>query len=184
MLYLVEGLNGAGKTSWIKQSMKRQIETKHSIWITTPWLNPLRWDDQKKQYFDGEDATTRKTQLGSYLLGSYEALLQTLAIKAQVANDIFIDRSFISAYVYGPMLPWTFEAIKEYCCELFPNFEVIFIDTKPETCISRIANIRAFDPQYKSYADDNINLDNLKRHRAKMLSTILTFPRYRIIREA
>jgi len=125
MLYLVEGLNSSGKTTWIENNKK--IGDRH---ITTYYLNPLRWSRKKKELIQNGG-------IANYCLGCYEMLRTSLV---NLPCDAYWDRTFISAWVYYTINEDMFEYLcKEY---LSVNTKVIFIDTDPQICMSRFKKNR------------------------------------------
>jgi len=134
VLYLVEGLNCAGKTTYIENLKK------HIIYIKTHWCNPLRWSDKKKDIVYASH---------DYSLGAYETVLR---LYKNWPEAIFWDRTFISAYIYDSISKRYFDYLVDICLEnQVSTPHIIFVDTKIDTCLSRLKSLRESDPKYKDY---------------------------------
>ena len=141
MLFLVEGLNCSGKSTFIDDISK-------GIVLTTPWLNPLR---NKSHYLNYQ----------SYHVGAYEGILG--ALKDQIGStSLYWDRTWISSYAYGTLEHKSFEYLAEkYAVE---NVSVVFMDTTLELCIDRWKNSKRdedksyvkFDEEYWSEVQEKL----------------------------
>ena len=123
MIYLVEGLNCSGKTTWIKEQPCVDIDNV----INTPFANPLRFTGLKKFLSDIFD-------FNPYYYGAYETILE---LNTQIGqNDVwFWDRTWISAWVYGSI---TNKRIFDELVRIYTDHcKVIFIDTPVDECLKR-----------------------------------------------
>jgi thymidylate kinase len=155
MLCIVEGLNGAGKTTVIEQLHEKGTE---SLNMDLPsFSNPVKW---AKNIHSGsgytETVTAFKKKMfltqemkDAYVFAVYETVLHRyLGLTTLEREDgvYLLDRSFISSLVYGTITKECFAAIMElYCNTLNPanihpvyyDFEILFIDTPIDKCIER-----------------------------------------------
>jgi len=121
VITFVEGLNGAGKTTWIDKQKNDNGKV-----IKTGYLNPK--ENVQKVY----NLNNRCLEL------CYETLLRTL-IECKELNW-FLDRSFISAFVYGTIETYTYEYLIHILASKLTRdeFHVVFIDTDVVTCAKRL----------------------------------------------
>ena len=92
MIYLVEGLNGAGKSTWIKKQC--QAYAPDTEIVETPWANPRRFGLGSFKHYLKLD----QVALDAYLFGVWESLLHQYKDSDRY---VYFDRSWISCYVYG-----------------------------------------------------------------------------------
>lgn len=138
MLFLIEGLNCAGKSTYIQNCCKNNIG---SFGITTPWCNPLRWNGKKNSLL--------KEDSDIYSIGAYETILRMFK---GWPEKVFWDRTFISSYVYDTIYEMQFNYLVDIGLEnklITPN--IVYIDTAPKTCLDRLKQLRENDPKYKDY---------------------------------
>jgi len=161
-LILVEGLNCAGKSTWIREQFKYYSKNNQNsipISITSKWANPLRWNHIKKVLIDH--------QFSSYSIGVYETILETLPL---LHKTIYWDRTFISAYVYDSIYLSTINYLLEKLNRMV--VKIIYIDTPVEVCIERLAKLRMDNPNYKKYFYSS-NQDDFKVIQEKFEETFM-----------
>jgi thymidylate kinase len=149
MLYLVEGLNCSGKTTWIKETLS---ETEDGVIYKTPWANPLRWNDRKKKLIpDGVRISNGLCipLIDAYAIGVYETMIEMAQMK--MLDDVYWDRTFISALAYGSISRKAYDYLLELIYNI-GNIEVIFLDTPVDETLERWNKIRETKPDYKNYA--------------------------------
>lgn len=167
-LYLVEGLNCSGKTTYINKCVKEAEN--HDLFydvFTTPWANPLRW---KKDLFTIKRSFSA-AEINSYAFGVYETLLRIYFSRNLLLDFIFWDRTWISAYVYGSINYDKFLELiylyKEYLSNNnISSVNIIFMDTSAEVCKERWNNINKLE---KNYVD---NIDNWDKYYVKFLEAM------------
>jgi len=156
LLTILEGLNGAGKTSvinrYIVQGMARRVP------IPLPdFSNNIRWNDFDSitGRFKAKAIKSSKQLVSVYNFGVYETVLQYSKEYFETCGNIgwqkptlLLDRSFITAYVYNSIDKETFIALSEYYKSvLSEDLVIVFLDTDVEKCIKRRENSKD-----KSYA--------------------------------
>ena len=124
MLALVEGLNGAGKSTYIKGQT--------GIVLHTPYANPLRWEKSKHRLIGSLD---RKE---CYAIGVYEAIYHTHVDFGNMRRSYWWDRTWISAYVYGSIKKEAFDFLSDLYVEITNH--IVFVDTNVSICKERFAN--------------------------------------------
>lgn len=123
-LILVEGLNCAGKTTYISEDIKNYDNVTK---LTTKWANPANWPEWSK----------RKYNTSSVLWGIYVSLFHQLKdqIFSGPTSYIYLDRSWISSYVYGSIDEECFNNLAELW---FPIIEeIVWINTDYRKCLDR-----------------------------------------------
>ena len=122
MLYLVEGLNASGKSTWIKSNKTDKDKS-----IVTTYANPLRWKKDKVCLIHNDV---------DFILGAYESLFYIIKDMLNDIPDIYLDRSFISGYVYGTIEE---KCEFEYLAEMFYKLQpkIIFMETDIDVCKDR-----------------------------------------------
>jgi thymidylate kinase len=134
MVFLVEGLNCSGKTFHINTL----IDGETDIIYKTPWLNPLRWDANKKAFVKN---------INDFAIGAYETLIE---MASGELTHVYWDRTFISAYIYDTISRQVYNYLTSLCLKI--NIKnIIFVDTDPKVCIDRLQRMRESDPKYKNY---------------------------------
>jgi len=142
MIYLVDGVNGAGKSTWINSHKNEEDYVVH-----TTWLNPLRYDSAKRL-----ELSNGKEEL--YHLFSYETLLRAEAIFSRPSlSDHYWDRSFLSAYVYGSISLNVFNRLMNLVDDINLDHEIefVYVDTDINLCVDRLNRIRETCCDYKDY---------------------------------
>jgi thymidylate kinase len=116
----VEGLNCSGKSTYIQK--------KFGCVIHTPHLNPLRDINGDFALF-GRDVSP-------YLLGAYTQL-HDMMDRDMIASgkDLWLDRTFLSAFVYGSIGRETFWRLVDRLNKDKNCF--IYMDTPVELCVER-----------------------------------------------
>ena len=124
MLYLVEGLNCSGKSTFIQ-------DTSSGNSIVTDWLNPRRWTA------GGYKDMLKKLELTTpYLIGAYETFYRSMrSLGFLRSKAIYVDRTWISAYAYGTIG----ELAYQYLLSIHSQNDVVivFMDTPVEVCWER-----------------------------------------------
>jgi thymidylate kinase len=145
MLYLVEGLNCAGKTTWIKNRSKDIMIFVNDM--NTRYLNPKNWADELKKAIIDED---------EFLYGAYYALAYSI-IPDYTFGPVhtFWDRTWISAMIYGSISQDTFLRLSNLY--LTKSVTIIFIDTPVSVCIDRFKKTN--DDRYDKYMLNTIEED-------------------------
>jgi thymidylate kinase len=126
MFHIVEGLNGAGKSTFIDDNMLRPYDKL----VESAWINRLRWDKKKRIAIGAT-----KGQTESYVMGATETVFR---IQESIAANIFLDRSFISSFVYDSISEIGFFYLLGVAAEY--DVTVHFLDTPPEVCYQRFLN--------------------------------------------
>jgi thymidylate kinase len=148
MINLVEGLNCSGKSTFIKyQERSTWSDLKASKAISTPYLNPRRWnhDDFLSLKFQPQISQDY------FLLGAYIGLMEETHSNVNGAGWRWWDRTWISAYVYGSLSFHYFRALAEYLerCEI--KYEVYYMDTPVKECQERLALQHSLADRYYVY---------------------------------
>lgn len=141
MIYLVEGLNYAGKSTWIKKIGVKNFEYGDCVELETSWLNRLREECTYKVH----------RNIDAYWIGSYLSTFNT----AKLFDRCFWHRTFISALAYDSITQVAFKAIvnnidKNSC-------QLIYIDTDPIICINRW-KMDKNKRNYLEYQDNELKL--------------------------
>ena len=159
MLHLVEGLNGAGKTTYIDQMVGVNPEIAHRLHTT--WLNPKREIDSIFLSLNGIRSEI-DAQLSSILTMSYITIAHTIKQLSVVGveNHIYMDRSWISGYIYGSISYSDYNLlVEQYNNILGYGWDVIWINTPIDICKSRynanrpyVENLK-WDDAYHGFVD-------------------------------
>jgi len=151
MLYLVEGLNCAGKSTYINEHKKPS-----DVHLITDFANPLR--------FGSFESGLSQSEINAYLLGFYKTIFHMIDYLDIHSNDIWWDRTFISAYAYGSIdLSMYMNFLELYRNSQKFNVEIIYLVTSVKTCTNRWID-KMKDRPYVSiktatdWIGDNINL--------------------------
>jgi len=130
ILYMVEGLNCAGKTTFINDN-KLQL-------FSSSFANSRRWpvDNFKNKLFEfylkkfGNTVSVKP--FDPYYLGVYESLFYAINFRV---GKIGWDRTWISAYVYNCIGLQLFNNL----CELYlrRNIKIVWLSTPVEICKER-----------------------------------------------
>jgi hypothetical protein len=127
MLYLVEGLNCSGKSTFIENMCQGDS-------IVTDWLNPKRWPKGSYKSQINENGLTLP-----YLIGAYETFYRSArSLGFLRSKAIYVDRTWISAYAYGTIGEKPFEYLMSV--HSTSDVNVTFIDTPVELCWERWVN--------------------------------------------
>lgn len=137
MLYLVEGLNCSGKTTYINNLVEHKLQ---GYQFNTGWANPLRQVNLSK----------RTIMNNNYLCGVYEAVWHSYKTFANFGDAYYWDRTWISAYVYGSINLQAFDRL----CRFYKGCTIIYIDTPMLICKERWEKLRNQNPNYKKYVGD------------------------------
>ena len=150
MLCIVEGLNGAGKTTVIEQVLNEHYNAEMLKIDLPSFSNPVKWAKNIHSgsgYTETVTAFKKKMFLNQEMKDAYVFAVYETVLHHYLATDrtklYLLDRSFISSLVYGTITKECFTAIMELYCEslnFFPfdqHFEILFIDTPIDKCIER-----------------------------------------------
>jgi thymidylate kinase len=161
-MVIVEGLNCAGKTTWIEGQILKdnEMHLPKPIHLITSWANPLRFDEKKKAILHSNfldkifDCITDE----AYVIGCYETVFNIYKNFGQKI-PVYMDRSFITAYAYRTMSNSSFH----YIMKMFNTLKIyyVFIDTPVNVCLERFEKIK--DKKKYVEIDKNWNMlrDNL-----------------------
>ena len=138
MLYLVEGLNCAGKTYWINKQPD-------GAYLHTPYLNPKNWNvDNLPSYI------SHMSQI-DFLLGAYYAIVNMYNDNNFKRLNVYWDRTWISAFVYGSLTKDCFRLLVSEHVKFIHDVRVIYINTPINICLKRLNELRSEDTRYNNY---------------------------------
>ena len=148
MLFLVEGLNCSGKTTWIENNIRP-----NDIIFQTPWANPLRWkqdsfSEHKSKLLTGEIESDWLVLFDAYAIGVYETMMN---MAKQEVNNVYWDRTFISAYAYRSISRMAYDVMVELLYNI-GNVGIVFLDTSVDETLERWKKLKEGNPEYKDYA--------------------------------
>ena len=137
MIYLVEGLNASGKSTYIRGQLQKNP---NAISFSTPWLNPLRHPEKFSYWI---------TDWDSFLYGAYESVCLTLKV---LDKDVYWDRTFISAWAYNSHIERS-TMMDLLGCFKKKEVKLILLDTPIDICMDRFYG-RDEDKSYVEHFDD------------------------------
>ncbi len=150
---MVEGLNGSGKSTYIENCIQEIYTSRTSL--ITDWINRLRWNANGVKVNLCRD----QKDMDIYCYAAYETLYNTYA--KCIADDLYLDRSWISAHVYGNLSDYAFDKI----AEVYLGYEnklnyttdvvIVYIDTDIEVCKKRWADRIVEEKSYVAFFDWN-----------------------------
>lgn len=157
MLYLLEGLNCSGKSTWISKQIRNQIDSRDGLRnpfkIKTSWANPLCWESHKRSIItDG---------ISEYALGCYETIIEAF-IGTASTQDVYWDRTFISAFAYHSIRREVYDFLVEVLYKYKQYVKIVFVDTAVDTTLERWEKLKGSDPTYRSYAWANNRADAMR----------------------
>lgn len=148
MIHLVEGLNCSGKSTWINEQ-RRYMYDKSSQHLITHWLNPRRILDWNSAYAD------------MALFMGYVSVIN--CINDFGKDEVYWDRTFLSAYAYGTIKMVNVHRIVEAMQEGDYVADIIFMDTPISVCKERWENEnKAQEKPYAKVDDQEKILDRLQ----------------------
>jgi thymidylate kinase len=138
VLYLVEGLNCAGKTYWINKQVG-------GAYLHTPYLNPKNWDvDDLPSYI------SHSSHL-DFLLGAYYAIIHIYQVGDFKREGVYWDRTWISAFVYGSLTKDCFKLVVAEYAKYANDLKIVYADTPVNVCLKRLNALRSEDTRYNNY---------------------------------
>lgn len=149
VLYLVEGLNCSGKTTYIERCLIDKA--KKGVYYKTDWLNPLR-----DKFHPCNNASLKEIEM--FMRGAYLTVLHSLfRIKNLEECNVYWDRTFISAFAYGTI---EFDLVTELVTAIKDNgwdVRIVFLDIPVDVCMDRFM-MREENRDYVAYVTQQTKL--------------------------
>jgi len=141
VLKIVEGLNGAGKSTVIKRWIDKGLG--ELVPIPLPiFANNVRWNEVKRpfQRYKATQIKGNQDRVSLYNFAVFETILFYVATKFErgYSKELYLDRSFLSGLVYNSINIKTFDLLIDYYQGILGDkLEFVYLDTDIEMCIER-----------------------------------------------
>lgn len=157
MIYMYEGLNGAGKSTIIKDKVEAGDGVVCPI-VLSDYANYLKWPKPTFTYEENNFehnlskvrnrfVTYDERTVVAYNIAVFETLAHYLS-KTEIKDDIYIDRSFISCFVYGTIDYQVFYTLCQLYKEMLGDcIKFVLVDTSVLVCCTRrMRNPKVYAP--------------------------------------